>query len=118
MKRMSLFILIAVAMLLSMNLYGQSRVVAQELYDIGGSYPDNIIYPPDDGSVYFLAWIPEIGDEWKQDSRIHDNIGALSNMEEGKFLCRFNLGNFTAIGAPRNWLQYDTVIMEIYQEYD
>src|SRR5690554_744026 len=115
-KRVLMVIITIIVFFTAFNLYGQSRVTAQELYDYGGFFPDNVIYPPDDGSVYFLAWIPEIGEEWVQDSRIHYNIGALANVEQGRFLCRFNLGNFTSIGAPRNWLQYDTVIMEIYQE--
>jgi len=115
-KRVLIVIMTITVFLAAFNLYGQSRVTAQELYDYGGFYPENVVYPPDDGSVYFLAWIPEIGDQWVQDSRIHGNIGALANIEQGRFLCRFNLGNFTSIGAPRNWLQYDTVIMEIYQE--
>src|SRR5690554_906917 len=116
MKRMSLFILIAVAMLLSMNLYGQ-RVMGQELYDIGGSYPDNIIYPPEDGSVYFLAWNNE-RPEYVQDSREHSHINVLANMTGGRFVCRFNLDNFTAIGSPSNYSPGDLIIMDIFREVD
>lgn len=114
-KRVFIMIIVCIAMLFGFNLYGQSRTVSQELYDIGGSYPDNVIYPPVDGSVYFTTWIVE-RPEYVLDSRIHGHLQVNAQMAGGRFLCTVNIGNFAAIGAVPPWLAGETLIMEIEQE--
>lgn len=117
MKKMSLLLLIVLAMFLSTNLFAQSRTVSQELYDIGGEYPGNVVYPPDDGSVYFRTWITA-RPTFVLDSREHGHLQVIANVAGGRFLCTVNIGNFEAIGAFPPWQAGETLVFDIYREVD
>jgi len=114
-KRVLILLIVLTSMLMVVSLSAQPRTVLQELYDYGGFYPDNVIYPTDDGSIYFLAWIAERS-EYVLDSRIHGHLQVTASMEEGRFVCIVNIGNFPAIGSPDDWNVGETFIMEIEQE--
>jgi len=87
------------------------KMVVQEIYDFGGSYPDNVIYP-EEGSLKFRAWIVGRPDYVLTDELPHCYI----DMEGTYYNVRFNLGNFPGLAkAPVDWSIGETVRIEITQ---
>jgi len=91
MKKGILIMFIAIAMFFTMNLYGQLKPVLVELYDIGGSYPDNVVYP-EEGTIEYAVWMV---------ARPHDiqvfpgpGCSAAMDPDQGRFMLQWNMGNF------------------------
>ena len=80
------------------------KPILQELYDVGGSYPDNIIYP-EAGTIEYQVWmIARPGDVQYGPSGIMS-----AGMDQGKFLLQFNMGNFSFPWAAGELLQIEVL---------
>ena len=91
MKRMSLILLIALAMIFTISsLSAQAlKPILQELYDLGGSYPDNVVYP-EDGTIEYMVWVTARPGDIQYGPTGANSAG----MDSGRFLLQFNMGNF------------------------
>ena len=113
MKGFVYVVILSAILLCSVNGYSQwtvPRMVVQEVYDYGGSYPDNIIYP-EEGTISFSAWIKERPDYYITEE---DNTCFAGVSKNGYFSVRFNLGNIApATGSPRDWAIGETVCIKV-----
>ena len=100
-------LLLALAIFMSITgIFAQiPKPILQELYDVGGSYPDNIVYP-EDGTITYQVWILSRPNDVQSGP-----TGIMSaGMDEGKFLLQFNMGNFS---FP--WTAGDMMRVEVQQ---
>lgn len=126
MKRLSLLLLIVLAVSLSMNLYAPpvSKPFAQELLDIDSYYPDwydqpfadpTLVTYPDVGTVQFRYYIDP---EFYLDSVEHAGLGYTLNAgmdAYGAFSVRVNVGDLRAYWGNPSWQGGDVLTVEIEQ---
>ncbi|MFA6675101.1 MAG: hypothetical protein WCS19_07980, partial [Candidatus Cloacimonadaceae bacterium] len=91
MKKSIITVALTLLMLLSLSaLMGQAlKPVAIELYDFGGSYPDNIIYPQE-GTIEYTVYVTARPD----DIQYGPHPLCTAAMDQGKFILSINMGNF------------------------
>jgi hypothetical protein len=108
-------IVIAMSLLFSLALFAQGvpKPVIQEVYDIGGSYPDNIIYPAD-GTIEYEVWIAS-RPQYIMKLPNKDLGGSAKYDSIGRFILSFNLANFLSVGSPSDWQVGDVVRIRISQ---
>lgn len=107
MKKSILVLTIALAMLLSMtSLFAQLKPIYQELYDFGGSWPGNVIYPTDDGTISYTTYVTSR----PEDTQSGPHPLCTARMSSGRFLLAFNMGNF-----DNPWLAGDILRIEVLQ---
>ncbi|MCB5231153.1 MAG: T9SS type A sorting domain-containing protein [Candidatus Cloacimonas sp.] len=110
-----LAVIFIVSLLFSVVLFAQDapKPVLQELYDFGGSYPDNVIYP-EDGTIFFEVWTAS------RPQYIIDGpnpaLGSLAYLSEGgRFVLMFDPANFRAVGSPVGWSIGDIIRIRVSQ---
>jgi hypothetical protein len=91
-KRVLIAFIAVIAMFFVFNLQGQTlKPVLVELYDFGGSYPDNVIYP-EEGTIEYTIWMVNR----PHDTQSHPGAGTSAAMDpdQGRFMLQWNMGNF------------------------
>jgi len=126
MKKTSLFLLIAVAMFLTVNLFAPpvSKPFNQEVLEYGSYYPDTYDQPfaeptlvdyPEEGTIKFRYYIDP---EFYLDSVEHADAGLTLNASTdvyGAFSVRFNVGDIRAYWGNPSWQGGDVLTIEIEQ---
>jgi hypothetical protein len=106
MKRTSLLLLIALAMFLTLNLHAQLKPVLVELYDIGGSFPENVVYP-EEGTIEYTIWMVNR----PLDTQSHPGTcSAAMDPDQGRFMLQWNMDNF-----DEPWIGGEIIRIELVQ---
>lgn len=106
MKKSLLVIVLALAMLLSLSsLFGQLKPILQEVYDFGGSFPANVIYPAA-GTISYTTYVVSR----PADVQAGPTPLCTAGMSSGRFLLEFNMGNFA-----NPWTVGDILRIEVVQ---
>ncbi|MDD2229212.1 MAG: T9SS type A sorting domain-containing protein [Candidatus Cloacimonetes bacterium] len=107
MKKSILILVIAMAMLLSLSsVFAQAlKPILVELYDFGGSFPGNVIYPAA-GTISYNVYVTAR----PADVQTGPSASCTAGMDVGKFVLSYNMGNFS---LP--WTVGETLHMDILQ---
>lgn len=126
MRKLCLFMLIAVLMMVTANLFAPpvSKPFNQEVLEYGSYYPDTYDLPfadpdlvsyPEEGSIRFRYYI---NPEFYLDSEEHGGLGYTLNATMdvyNAFSVRFNVGDIRAYWGNPSWQGGDVITIEIEQ---